>query len=94
MQETLLQQGKIPGKKNWGKEPDTEKGLLHTEINGKVIREFIQSEQGNYGEYYEAVFESIRNEKPVPVTAEQGLNVIRIIEAAFRSNEVKKVIEI
>jgi predicted dehydrogenase len=29
---------------------------------------------------------------PLPVTAEQGTDVIRIIEAAFKSNEEKKVI--
>src|SRR5665647_739311 len=94
VQEMTLQKGIIPGGSNWGKEPETEKGLLHTEINGEIIREYIQSEQGNYGEYYEAVYESIRNNKPIPVTAEQGLDVIRIIEAAFRSNEEKKVNEI
>jgi len=94
VQEMTLQKGIIPGGSDWGKEPETEKGLLHTEINGEIIREYIQSEQGNYGEYYEAVYESIRNNKPIPVTAEQGLDVIRIIEAAFRSNEEKKVNEI
>jgi scyllo-inositol 2-dehydrogenase (NADP+) len=94
VQEITLQKGIIPGGSDWGKEPETEKGLLHTEINGEIIREYIQSEQGNYGEYYEAVYESIRNNKPIPVTAEQGLDVIRIIEAAFRSNEEKMVNEI
>jgi scyllo-inositol 2-dehydrogenase (NADP+) len=94
VQEITLQKGIIPGGSDWGKEPETEKGLLHTEINGEIIREYIQSEQGNYGEYYEAIYESIRNNKPIPVTAEQGLDVIRIIEAAFRSNEEKKVNEI
>lgn len=94
VQEITLQKGIIPGGSDWGKEPETEKGLLHTEINGEIIREYIQSEQGNYGDYYEAVYESIRNNKPIPVTAEQGLDVIRIIEAAFRSNEEKKVNEI
>lgn len=94
VQEITLQKGVIPGGSDWGKEPETEKGLLHTEINGEIIREYIQSEQGNYGEYYEAIYESIRNNKPIPVTAEQGLDVITIIEAAFRSNEEKRVNEI
>jgi len=94
VQETLLQQGVIPGKIDWGIEPETERGLLHTEINGEIVREYIHSEQGNYGEYYEAVYESIRHQKPIPVTAEQGLNVIKIIEAAFKSDEAKKVVEI
>ncbi|MDP4284327.1 MAG: Gfo/Idh/MocA family oxidoreductase [Bacteroidota bacterium] len=94
IQETLLQRGVVPGKSDWGLEPETEKGLLHTEINGKVVREYVQSERGNYGEYYDEVFESIRNEKPIHVTPGQGLNVIRIIEAAFRSHETESVIKI
>lgn len=94
IQEDTLKSGISPGKSDWGKEPESERGLLHTEINGRIVREYIQSEQGNYGEYYEAVYESIRNDSPLPVTAEQGLNVIRIIEAAFKSNEAKMVIDI
>ncbi|MDQ2721167.1 MAG: Gfo/Idh/MocA family oxidoreductase [Bacteroidota bacterium] len=92
VQETLLQEGFTPGGKDWGKEPETEKGLLHTEINGKVVREFIESEQGNYGDYYNAIYEAIRNDKPLPVKAEEGLDVIKIIEAAYKSNEAQKVI--
>lgn len=94
IQEDTLKSGISPGKSDWGKEPESERGLLHTEINGRIVREYIQSEQGNYGEYYEAVYESIRNDRPLPVTAEQGVNVIRIIEAAFKSNEAKMVIDI
>ena len=92
VQEESLQAGNIPGGPDWGKEPDSEKGLLNTEINGKVIREYISSEQGNYGTYYDGIYQSIRNDKPLPVTAEDGLLVIKIIEAAYRSNESGKVI--
>ena len=94
IQEDTLKQGIIPGKSDWGKESDSEKGFLHTEINGKVIKEYIQSEQGNYGEYYDAVYDSIRNDRPILVTAEQGLDVVRIIKSAFKSNEVQKVVAI
>jgi scyllo-inositol 2-dehydrogenase (NADP+) len=93
IQETTLKEGILPGKSDWGKEPESEKGLLHTEINGKIIKEYIESEQGNYGEYYDAIYNSIRKDEPLPVTAEEGLNVIRIIEAAFKSNEEKKVLD-
>ncbi len=93
-QEDTLKKGILPGKSDWGKEPDSEKGLLHTTINGKIVKEYIQSEQGNYGEYYEGVYEAIRNNKPMPVTAEQGVEVIRIIQAAFESSEAMRVIEI
>jgi predicted dehydrogenase len=94
IQETTLKEGVLPGKSDWGKEPESEKGFLHTEINGKIIKEYIKSEKGNYGEYYDAIYQSIRNDQPLPVTAEEGLNVVRIIEAAFKSNDEKRVLDI
>jgi predicted dehydrogenase len=94
IQETLLKEGVIPGKKDWGTEPETEKGLLHTEIKGKEVIEFITSEQGNYNDYYNAIYEAIRNNQPLPVTAEEGAEVIKIILAAFESSESEKVVEL
>jgi len=90
----LLQAGSIPGGADWGREPETEKGLLHTEIDGVEERKYIDSEQGNYDDYYSGIYEAIRNNKPVPVTAEEGMNVIRIIETAFESSEAQKVIQL
>jgi scyllo-inositol 2-dehydrogenase (NADP+) len=94
VQETMLQAGKTPDSSDWGTEPDSEKGLLHTEKEGKIIREYIVSEKGNYGTYYDGVFDAIRNKAAVPVSAEDGLKVIKIIEAAFKSNKEKRVIEL
>ena len=90
IQETELKEGIIPGNSDWGKEPESERGLLHTEINDKITREYITSEQGNYGEYYDGIYQAIRNNKRLPVTAEQGLNVIRVIETAFESGNEKR----
>src|ERR1019366_2479254 len=94
VQEEMLQAGNIPGSVDWGTEPESEKGLLHTEKNGEVIREYIKSEQGNYNEYYDGIYESIRNDKPLPVKAEDALNVIKIIEAAYKSNETKCLVDL
>jgi len=94
VQETMLQQGIMPGGEDWGTEPETEKGLLHTEINGEIVREHIPSFQGNYNDYYNAMYESIRNNKPLPVTAEEGMAVVRIIQTAFESSKMQRVIEL
>jgi predicted dehydrogenase len=94
VQETMLQAGIDPGKSDWGTEPSSEMGLLHTKKNGEIIREFVQSERGNYGEYYDCMYQSIRFNKPLPVTAGDGLQVIKIIEAAYKSNETKCVVDI
>ena len=94
VQETLLQAGEIPGGSDWGTEPEEEMGLLHTEKNGEEIREHIKSEQGNYNDYYNGIYDAIRNDKPVPVSAEDGLKVVKIIEAAYKSSDIKKVVEL
>jgi scyllo-inositol 2-dehydrogenase (NADP+) len=86
VQETALLEGSIPGSAGWGREPESEKGLLHTEKDGQVVRQLIPSLPGNYMEYYEGIFQAIRHGAPAPVTAEEGLNVVRIIEAATESS--------
>jgi scyllo-inositol 2-dehydrogenase (NADP+) len=94
VQETDLQKNKIPGGNDWGIEPENQKGLLHTIKDGEVIKEYVPSEKGNYGDYYEAIYQAIRHNQPVPVTAEDGMKVIQVIEAAIKSNNQKKVIEL
>ncbi|HEU4903464.1 MAG TPA: Gfo/Idh/MocA family oxidoreductase [Flavisolibacter sp.] len=92
VQEADLQSGKTPGTPDWGVEPVTERGLLHTERNGEVIRETVPTLQGNYMDYFEGIYEAIRNGAPVPVAAQDGVNTVRVIEAAFRSSGEKRVI--
>ncbi|MEO7308704.1 MAG: Gfo/Idh/MocA family oxidoreductase, partial [Ferruginibacter sp.] len=92
VQERDLQKEKSPTDADWGTEPEEGKGLLHTEIEGKITRKYIVSEKGNYMAYYNGIYDAIRNEKPLPVTAEEGLNVIRIIEASFQSVAEKRII--
>jgi predicted dehydrogenase len=94
VQEAALQAGKIPGSKDWGTEPEKEKGLLHTERDGKIIREYVPSLQGDYMAYYEGIYHALRNNKSVPVSGTEGMDVIRVIEAALKSNREKKVIDL
>ncbi len=94
VQEKDLQAGKIPNIKDWGIEPPNEKGLLHTEIDGKIIKEYIPSLRGNYMEYYDEIYNALRNNKSVPVTGNDGMNVVKIIEAAIKSNKEKKIIDL
>jgi scyllo-inositol 2-dehydrogenase (NADP+) len=94
VQEKMLQANVSPGTEDWGIEPDSEKGLLHTEEDGKIIRKFVESSRGDYAEYYEGIYNAIRNDQPLPVTAEEGMNVIKIIEAAGTSHREKRVIEL
>ncbi|MEO6731525.1 MAG: Gfo/Idh/MocA family oxidoreductase [Ferruginibacter sp.] len=92
VQETELIAGKIPNTPDWGTEPETERGLLHTEKNGHIIREKVESLQGNYYDYYDGVYKALTEGKPMPVTVDDGINVMRIIESAVQSADEKKVI--
>lgn len=87
-------EGKKPSSANWGTEPKEEEGLLHTEKNGEIIREKVTSLKGNYMEYYDGIYEAIRNNKSVPVSGNEGMNVIKVIEAALKSNSENKRIDL
>ncbi|MBB1283731.1 Gfo/Idh/MocA family oxidoreductase [Flavisolibacter sp. BT320] len=92
VQEAALLEGNPPGTPDWGVEPVTERGLLHTEREGAVIRETVPTSQGNYMHYFDGIYEAVRNGAALPVTGRQAINTIRVIEAAFRSSETKSVV--
>lgn len=92
VQEALLQAGKAPGAPDWGIEPDSERGLLHTEKDGNIIREYVPSLRGNYMDFYEGIYRALRQNAAPPVEAQDGLKVVRIIEAAIESSREHKVV--
>ncbi|UEG49931.1 Gfo/Idh/MocA family oxidoreductase [Ferruginibacter lapsinanis] len=92
IQEPNLLAGMKPNLTDWGTEPASEQGLLHIEKDGTSIREKIPSLQGNYYDYYDEVYKGLTKSLPMPVSADDGINVMRIIEAAITSNAGQKVI--
>ncbi|OXB05553.1 Gfo/Idh/MocA family oxidoreductase [Flavobacterium pectinovorum] len=94
VQEDELKLGKKPNLKDWGTEPEIFQGLLHTEINGELVRDRIPTLQGNYFSFFDGVYDSIANNKTEPVTAQDGVKVMQIIEAAIASNAERKVINL
>jgi scyllo-inositol 2-dehydrogenase (NADP+) len=94
IQEVSLQKGVGPGSEGYGIEPEYEQGLLHTERNGAVVRERIPTLPGNYLEYFEGMHKAITESMPVPVSAGGGLNVMRVIEAAYASNARRALVDL
>lgn len=94
IQEDALKLGQKPTSKDWGKEPISKQGILHTQTNVTVIQEHVSTLDGNYMFFFEGVYNSIKNNEPEPVTAEDGYKTMRIIEAAMQSGKAKKVIEL
>jgi scyllo-inositol 2-dehydrogenase (NADP+) len=94
VQEEDLKAGKKPNLEKWGVELEEDEGLLHTEIDGEIIYEKVPTIKGNYNGFFDALYDSIRNDSIEPITAEDGIKVMRIIEAAIQSNEQKVVINL
>jgi predicted dehydrogenase len=94
VQEDELKIGKKPNLTSWGTEQEGFEGLLHTEIEGKIIKEKIATLQGNYYDFFEGVYQAIANDKKEPVTAQEGVHVMQIIEAAIQSNAQMKAINL
>lgn len=93
VQETKLQAGEKPTKEGW-MEPESERGFLHTEKDGKVIKEKIPTLPGNYYGYYDGVYEAIANGKDMPVTADDGIRTMRVIDAVYKSAKEGKVVSL
>ena len=94
VQEDELKLGKKPNLDTWGTESDANQGLLHTEINGAVFNAKIPTLQGNYYDFFDGVYQSILNDKTEPVTAQDGVHVMQIIEAAIESSAQRKAINL
>ncbi|KPL11990.1 MAG: oxidoreductase [Bacteroides sp. SM23_62] len=83
-QEEALKKGDLPGSPGWGAEPEEEWGRLNTEI-GPYDGPY-KTLPGNYGAYYENIYQVLTGQADPAVTAAQANMVVRVIEAAFKSN--------
>jgi scyllo-inositol 2-dehydrogenase (NADP+) len=92
IQEAELITGKKPGTENWGVEAEADFGTLYTDHNGLITSQVVSSIPGNYGVFYEKMADAIINNGPVPTTAQEGKNIIRILEAARNSAFNKRVV--
>ncbi len=93
-QEEALKEGKIPAGSNWGKEPDTFWGKLNTQMGALHYEGKVETLPGSYISYYQNLYEAIREKKELAVKPEQALQVIQLIEAAMKSNQERKAINI
>jgi predicted dehydrogenase len=92
-QEARLRAGDLPVGEDWGREDEESYGLLHTEVNGNIIRKKVPSKKGNFGIFYKNVYNSIVNHTPVLERPEDGYNTIRLVELARESSSRKKTID-
>ncbi len=74
----------------WGYEAEANWGTLNTEQGS----ERVPSAQGAYHAYYKAFAEAVRQGTPPPVTAEQAIEVLAVLDAAFISARENRVVDI
>ena len=80
-----------PGSPGWGAEPESSWGCLY-DAAGKPQK--IATQSGGYQAFYQQLSAAIRSGAALPVTAEQGLQVIRVIEAAYQSQQQQQRIHL
>lgn len=83
-QEDMLKAGCAPGGGDWGHDPQPGR-LTHVHKDGAIARSDHLSRPGDYRRYYTAVAEAITAGKPNPVTPEQAILVMELIEAGIQS---------
>lgn len=77
---------------NWNAEPETEWGVLHTEIDGEVIRKPYPNAQASYQNLVDDLYRVLTVGSEPIVKLEEVTLVLRIIEAAFESaNKGQKI---
>ena len=87
-QEALLKQGVLPTTYDWGKEAASQWGKI---TNTKGEEFFVPTVSGTYMDYYESVYQTIRNGAAPAVRAEEALDTIAVIEWALQSNQAGKI---
>ncbi|WP_400262598.1 Gfo/Idh/MocA family oxidoreductase [Sphingobacterium sp. SG20118] len=94
-QEALLRAGAFPDEdSNWGEEDPSIYGKLNLLWNGEDVEEIVPSKRGSYPDYYQNIADAILGRASLIVTAEQGRDVIRIIELGMQSQEERRVVSL
>ncbi len=93
-QEDMLKSGKTPKGDDWGKEEPSRWGNISFEHADLNFEGQIETEVGNYMAFYENVYQVIRKGGDFAIPVVEARNVIKIIELAFESHQLKKEIQV
>jgi scyllo-inositol 2-dehydrogenase (NADP+) len=93
-QEDALRAGRAPGSGDWGLDAVSAYAELVLDREGAPVATRVPTLAGAHHAYYRALREAIVHGAPPPVTADEAVNVMRVIEAAQRSAAEARVITI
>jgi predicted dehydrogenase len=91
-QEEMLQNGGVPGGPEWGREEESDWGVLNTDVGGVHFRGRVETVRGNYGCFYDELYGALRNGTALSTAASRVIGVTRILEAAFESAQRGRVV--
>lgn len=94
VQEATIDAGAIPVGKDWGREPEEIWGSINADYKGVKIAGKIESELGDYKEYFINLRDAINGEAEIAVKPEEARNVMKIIELAFQSSKEGRTIKV
>lgn len=86
-QENDLKAGIMPGSPGFGEDSVMYYGIArYKNANGDWIEKQIKTPVGDYGRYYDAVYETLKNGAEPLVSQEEALTNIQILEAGFHQS--------
>ncbi|HEV7269462.1 oxidoreductase [Pseudoxanthomonas sp.] len=91
-QEDQLRAGVVPGAPGWGMDPRA--GEVVLERDGQLVTEIARAEAGDYRRYYAGIRDAILHGATPPVTPQQMLDVMRLIELGLQSSAERREIAV
>jgi len=91
-QEQALVAGGVPGSEGWGEESEAAWGTLTAE--GMPEKRKVETLPGNYSAFYDNLYHCIARSGDIAVKPGEAANVIRIIEAAQKSDAEGKTVRL
>jgi scyllo-inositol 2-dehydrogenase (NADP+) len=93
-QEEELRKGALPASEDWGAEDPDKWGLITIDYADMNIHGSVETEPGNYMEFYNNVHDVLTKKLSLAVKPADARNVIRIIEFARESSIKKKEVKV
>lgn len=87
-QEEMLKAGSLPTDATFGEDKPECYGMLETDGDNDGVSK-IRTEKGCYTAYFENVYKTICGDESLIVKAADAIKTIRVIELAYKSNEIK-----
>ncbi len=93
-QEPQLDAGLTPADSEYGVEPDGSEGQLYTGGKEQSTMSLLKAPRGNYMAFYDGLHPAICEDRVEPVTADEGVRVMQIIDAARQSQRDGTVVRL